>query len=171
MLGVRLHIGPNPRLTKGTYWVPIVSWDSARFHVKNWLKLFDQESRKGARRPARYITLASIPDSFPVYIASDWCIRRMRNVQFVPLSEIEVAVLDDLKPAKKFIKDFWTSDGMIAFDLNAHPGQPKVDYPEMILGEDLPKSCVKWTKDIRLLYQGDKRREKGQQPFRNDRCE
>lgn len=28
----------------------------------------------------------------------------------------------------------------------------KITHPEIILGEKLPDSCIKWTKDLRLLY-------------------
>lgn len=38
------------------------------------------------------------------------------------------------------------------------PGGP-YPCPEIVLGESLSLSCIKWTKDVRLLYQGDKRKQ------------
>jgi hypothetical protein len=33
-------------------------------------------------------------------------------------------------------------------------------YPEFVLGKALPNSCIKWTKDVQLLY-GKKKVDKG----------
>jgi hypothetical protein len=50
----------------------------------------------------------------------------------------------------------------------SEPGGLMSRQPELVLGKKLPDSCIKWTKDIRLLYgrqakqrRSEKRREDG----------
>ena len=67
-----------------------------------------------------------MPVNLRVFLAVDWVEKHLVNVEFKPLSQIEIS--------KK--KQVYDCDML----------------PELILGESMPKSAVKWTKDVRLLY-------------------
>ena len=115
-----------------------MDWRTARIHLKNW-------SREMARlRPVNYVTMISVPSRHPVFVGLDW-IERLdtppKQLPFVPLCDIERSILVALKQ---------------------EIGTPQT--PEMVLGADLPRRCIKWTKDIRLLMRGDTR-EKLQKRF------
>jgi len=132
MLAVKLHKRKRPGLKKGSYLIPILTWESGKRVVKNWINILDYHNQRRRNNRIRYITLVKIPDNHPVYLASDWDQKYFEPVEFRPLASIGTS-------AKAQVMD---SDWM----------------PEMILGEPLPSACVKWTKDIRLLYRSKERR-------------
>ncbi len=41
---------------------------------------------------------------------------------------------------------------------NSEPGGLMVEEPDLVLGAPLPDACIRWTKDVRLLY-GPRRRD------------
>ena len=127
MLAVKLHESKKPWLGKGSYLIPIFEWRSGRNHILRWAGLLTRHGWK-----LRYITLVNIPDDHPVFLASDWAETVGTNLIIGSLPVAPFSFIpDELK--KEIMNDYdW--------------------LPELILGKPLPKSCIKWTKDIRLLY-------------------
>ena len=80
-----------------------------------------------------------------------------RHLPFVPLRDVEKSVLAALKPLVERAPEgpIWLGNFLRFGPLEA--GAAPATYPELVLGADLPKSCIKWTKDIRLLTRGDTR--------------
>ena len=66
MLAFKLHKGKHPNTRRGSFWIPIVDWRTARTHVRNWAKTL---------APVHYLTLISIPKNHPVYVGVDWSVR------------------------------------------------------------------------------------------------
>jgi hypothetical protein len=135
MLAIRLHIKKNPKLNKGCYLIPIFNWDEDKQKVKDWVKTLEQSPRCPNHK-INYITLVSIPDDFPVYIAQDWADKMIytmlgQELTFAPLSEQREFV-------KEIAEDHWLQ--------------------ELVLGEALPKKNIKWTKDYRLWRKGKKKK-------------
>ena len=164
MLAIKLHRKTHPNLGKGTYWIPIIDWDSAQAHVKNWYWILTQPGSD--RKGIYYITLASIPNNHPVFLKVDFGVgfgTKPRDYPFQPLNEIERNIFDALKPLQKPPEKgiHHVAQGFLKItDGTESLGQSLCNFPELILGARLPKSCVKWTKDIRLLFRGDTRKKK-----------
>jgi len=150
LLAVKLHRQKKPWLGRGSYLIPIASWETGRIQIRNWIKILNQSGKRAASRfskPVKFITLVKIPDSHPIALYSDWIESKLRRkyqmgFEFKPLHE-------ESSELKKKLRE-WSD-----FDLDL-PG-PDLESPELILGETLPQSCIKWTKDIHLLYQKNKK--------------
>jgi hypothetical protein len=127
MLAVKLHKHKRPYLGKGSYLIPILDWGKNKLFINDWIRIL--RTMRSGNNKINYITLVKIPDDHPVFLAEDWIKKLFWGIEFKPLREIE-------RETKENIKDTpcWA------------------DPPELILGKPLPKSCIKWTKDIRLLY-------------------
>ena len=160
MLAFKVHKDKTPNVRFGTFWIPIVDWNSSQIHLRNWWKTMARSY------PIRYLTLISIPKQHPVYFGSDWAARMgfwfeglsIKELPFVPLVEIEQDILKVLKPLdKKLPNGRYDFVSVIIHDDSAVVGMPLATLPELVLGADLPRSHIKWTKDIRLLTRGDKR--------------
>jgi len=140
MLAVKLHQNRKPFLGKGSYLIPITTWKVAQDQIRRWLPVLNE-----FRGKRRYITLVKIPDDHPVILDPDW----IGGGNWPPMK---------LKDIPKELKD----EIMVWYDyLNQEPGAyylgAKSTYAQLILGSPLSKKYVKWTKDLRLLYRGDKR--------------
>jgi hypothetical protein len=111
----------------------------------------------------RYLTLIGIPKQHPVFVGVDWTSRgdvKPKELPFVPLIEIEQRILNALKPLDKNLPDdchYVGQNYVLLGDVEA--GTPLAQWPELVLGADLPCSHIKWTKDLRLLIRRDKRRD------------
>ena len=155
MLAFKVHKDKNPNIRGGSFWIPIVDWGSARIHLRNWYKTLSQSRR------IRHLTLVHIPKNHPVFVGVDFTSRfgcGLRYLPFVPLKNVEPSILHALKPLDKALSHGCHHVGQGFFILgSAEAGRPLAGWPELILGADLPRSCIKWTKDIRLLIRGDKR--------------
>lgn len=134
MLAIRLHIKKNPKLNKGCYLIPIFNWEEDQKIVKDWIKTL-KESSKCPNHSINYITLVSIPDDFPVYIAMDWSDKMVLKMLDIPMT------FEPLSKQKEYVKaiadDHWLQ--------------------ELVLGAKLPKKNIKWTKDYRLWRKGNKK--------------
>lgn len=141
MLAVKLHESKNPFVGKGSYLIPITTWKVAKSQIRNWLPLLNVPGQK-----RQYITLVKIPNNHPAILDPDWI--GGGNPTPMPLKDIPKSLKDE-------IMEWYDSldEPSGAYYLGA-----KSAYAQLILGVPLPKKCVKWTKDIRLLYRGDKRR-------------
>ena len=152
MLAVKLHKRKAPYLGRGSFLVPIRTWQSGKLHVRNWVGLLNRSNRGAPNDCIRYITLVKIPDDHPVFIGLDWSIKMIRRVEFTELAQIDAAIkeqLDLVPPGEKgplYMQNYIVPDPI--------PGAPMAEYPELILGRRLPSNSIKWTKDVRLLYGG-----------------
>lgn len=181
MLALKIHKNKRPNTNHGTFWIPIVDWGSAKIHLRNWSKLL-------ANYKVKYITLIRIPKHHPVFFAVDYTVKEIiepenlpqrgrpkfspMRLPFVPLESIDKELLATLKPLTYRLPEILHHVGQHYSIIGPEEiGHPLSEYPELILGEDLPKSCIKWTKDIKLLIRGDKRdklRKKSEQRTKND---
>ena len=158
MLALKLHKTKRPNIGAKTFWIPIIDWRTARIHLSNWYKTLDHPKGKGIN----YITMAKIPKDHPVVLHVDWAVKygtRINELPFVPMAQIETEIIDALKPLQDRLGEglYHVGQGYIVFGEDLDPGRPVSEFPELILGAELPRSCVKWTKDVRLLFRGDKR--------------
>ncbi len=142
MLAVKLHKKPKPWLGKGSYLLPITTWPAARVQVQNWIK----------RLPyIRFISLIKVPDEWPIAILG-WIRIYSDKPPYKPI--------DDFKPVRawpvgeKRERGEWGDASVDEMTKQAVPGDLKHPYAEMTLGAALPTSCIKWTKDVRVLYRG-----------------
>ncbi len=141
MQAIKLHKRKQPFLGKGSYLVPITTWRVAMRQIRNWLPVL-AEKTQGWDDDRHYITLVKIPDDHPVILEPDWSGGGNRSP--LPVREISKEIKDKIAA--------WLDDS------SAHGFVgPKASLPQVILGARLPKSCVKWTKDRRLLYRGNTR--------------
>jgi hypothetical protein len=141
MHAIKLHENPKPFLGKGSYLVPITTWKAAREQIRRWLpQLTDVKAGFTSKRS--YITLVKIPDEHPVILDPDIC---TGNETPMPLRDIPKTIKDEIMT--------WLDNE----PGNDYPGGVLSDSAQLILGVALPRGCVKWTKDLRLLYRGDKR--------------
>lgn len=156
MLAVKLHKRKRPNLGRGSFLVPIRTWQSGRIQIRNWISVLNHSNRGGRNDCIRYITLVKIPDDHPVFIGLDWSIKLIQDVAFTDLGEIDAAIKEklDLVPSGEtgplFLQNYIV--------LKPVPGAPMAELPELILGKCLPGRFIKWTKDVLLLY-GTGRRE------------
>lgn len=156
MLAFRMHRDKDPNIRRGSFWIPVVDWRSARIHLSNWYRTL------ALNRTIRYLTLITIPKNHPVYVGVDWSCRptcKPSELPFVQLGDVEHETLAALKPIEKRLKDgaIWVGQGLVILD-PPEVGLPLVGWPELVLGANLTRGNVKWTKDIRLLIKGDIRR-------------
>jgi hypothetical protein len=151
MLALKLHKGKHPNTRRGSFWIPIVDWRSARIHLKNWTSTL---------APVHYLTMISVPNRHPVFVGVDWSVRIVlpRQLPFVPLRDVEQTLLAALKPLTSRVVDGLIWVGQTHFTFGPKEiGSVLATYPEMVLGADLPRHCIKWTKNLRLLTRGNKR--------------
>lgn len=147
MLAIKLHRTPKPFLGKGSYLIPVTTWQTARSQIRNWLRVL-ANPKDGCRNTRSYITLVKLPDNHPVILDPDWI--GGGNPVALPLKRIPRSLKDEIIAWYDY--------------MGQEPGSyylgAKSAYAQLILGAPLPRVCVKWTKDIRLLYRGDKRRKR-----------
>ncbi len=151
MLALKLHKGKYPNTKRGSFWIPIVDWRSAPTHLRNWTRTL---------APVHNLTLISIPNRHPVFVGVDWTVRTVLPwpLPFVLLRDVEQTLLAALKPLTSRISDGMICVGQTFFTFGPREiGSVLATYPEMVLGADLPRHCIKWTKNIRLLMRGNTR--------------
>lgn len=151
MLALKVHKGRRPNTKRGSFWIPIVDWRSTRTHLRNWTRTL---------APVHYVTLINVPKRHPVFVGVDWTVRTVLPwpLPFVPLRDVEQTLLAALKPLTSRVTDGLILVGQTFFTFGPKEiGSVLATYPEMVLGADLPRHCIKWTKNIRLLTRGDTR--------------
>ena len=154
MLAVKLHKNKKPFLGRGSFVIPISTWASGRIQVKNWISVLNRHNR-GRNDAIRYATLVNIPKKHPVFMGVDWVVKHIRKVEFKALSEIDAEIKRALDLQKEGEDPDFVAQGFVYPDVMV--GSPKAELPELILGLPLPKRCIKWSKDIQLLYTGNKK--------------
>ena len=141
MLAVKLHFKRRPFLGRGSFLVPITTWKVASHQIGTWLNLLT--SCEGGTGRRSYITLVKIPDEHWVHVGIDWL--GFDTEKPMPLKDIPQWIKDELMR--------WVDH---RDEQNNWVGS-KWNYAQIRLADPLPRRCVKWTKDIRLLHRGDKR--------------
>jgi hypothetical protein len=140
MLAVKLHRTPQPRLVKDASLVPIVDWRSGRVQIRRWLRWHKRD---------HYLTLVKIPEDHPVrlcfsYGPSNFIKQVVWPSEFLPLREWPAEYV-------RAVTHWWDAWRRPGFE-EAETGGLMADEPELILGAKLPDACIRWTKDVRLLY-------------------
>jgi hypothetical protein len=154
MLALKVHKGKRPNTKFGSFWIPIVNWRTARIHLRNW------STTMARLRAVHYLTMVSVPDRHPVFVGVDFTARfgtAVKYLPFVPLRDVDQGILAALKPLSSALSEALHHLGQGYFIGKREVGMPPAEYPEMVLGADLPGNCIKWTKDIRLLMRSDTR--------------
>jgi hypothetical protein len=151
MLAVKLHKSPNPSLGKGSNLIPIADWRAGKVQIRKDLLHLGKQYQ--------YITLVNIPDEWPVnflirYGDSNFIKAVHCFPEFRPLKDWPAEI-------KQAIREWWNARKSPWSDTGVEPGGLMCDEP-LVLGRRLPLSCIKWTKNLRLLYHGDERRKKRQ---------
>jgi len=140
VLAVKLHENKIPFLGKGSYLIPITTWKVAKDQIRRWLPVLT-----GPHCKRRYITLVKIPGDHPVRLDPDWI--GGGNPTPMPLKDIPKALKDEIMEWYDCLDE----------PRGAYYVGARSSFAQLILGIPLPKKCAKWTKDLRLLYRGDKR--------------
>lgn len=148
MLAVKLHQRPKPSLGRESFLIPIVDWQSGRKQVRTWLRW---------HKRSRFITLVRIPEDHPVRICytygpSNFIKQVVWPTEFLPLRSWP-------REYVQAIAEWWDAWRLPRPDVEL--GGLMVEEPRLFLGRKLPDACIKWTKDIRLLYQGRARSQAG----------
>ena len=171
MLAVKLHKKAIPWLGKGSHLLPIITWDAGNLQLRKWRKLLTaSRTTPWTNNQINFLTLAQIPDNHPVrfrfasgpsnFVKEWW----YDSGDCRPLRDYPDAL-------KRYLAEWWDAynrksrtvvdrDGIpvrvggFEFAIQGHfeTGGLMADAPELILGKALPRSCVKWTKNLRLLY-------------------
>jgi hypothetical protein len=148
MLAVKLHRSKKPPLRKGSLFVPVMNWTAGDVQVRRMLNAENYPQNR-----VHYFTLVRIPEHFPVrfkftYGASNFIKQVCWFTEFQPLRSWPSEV-------KHALHEWWDAKWQALFE---GPGGLMADEPRVEIGATLPESCIKWTKDIRLLYRADKRK-------------
>ncbi len=163
MLAVKLHKKPNPWLGRGSHLVPIVRWEAGKLQIRRWHYLLTATRKTPWPNNAiHFLTLVQIPDDLPVRMMFDYGARSelklglVRSEDFRPWGDFPQEWKRALQawwdayyaqPQRRQV-GFWE----VVIPGGGEPGGLWSRQPELILGKKLPAACVKWTKDIRLLY-------------------
>lgn len=152
MLAVKLHKKKQPYLGAHSFLIPILSWETGKVYIKNWIKTLNTANQNRPNNEINYITLIRIADKHPVSLFDDWC---------HAWPDEWSAWKDIPDPDKQAIMQ-WREEGV----WKSRAGKTEKDgfdmsceYPEIIIAEKIPNSCILWTKDIRLLYYGNRKRD------------
>jgi len=134
-----------------------MSWETGRVQILNWIKTLNRHNRGNPNRAIRYITLVKIPNDHPVELMTDWICKSGSNIKDLDYKPLKEQSEKDKKRIMQWDNRQYVvaKNSEILFDESG----PNCVTPELILGKALPKSCIKWTKDINLLYKGNKKRE------------
>jgi hypothetical protein len=161
MLALKVHKGKHPNTKFGSFWIPIVDWRTARIHLRNW------STTMARLRPVHYLTMVSVPNRHPVFVGVDFTSRfgtAVKCLPFVPVRDLDQGILTALKPLSAALSASLQHLGQGFLIGKRGAGMPPAEYPEMVLGADLPANCIKWTKDIRLLTRSDTREKLRRKP-------
>lgn len=151
VLAVKLHSKPKPWLGRNSSLVPILSWEVGRTQVRNWVRWLS-----GPCGRINFVTLVRIPGDWPVKFFA----------QYGNSNILKLVLWQDLKPLrevpqefKRALMEWWNA--WSGWSDQPEPGGLMSDEPQIVLGRGLPESCIKWTKDIRLLYGKKSKRRTG----------
>ncbi|MGA2066629.1 MAG: hypothetical protein ABSG86_16755 [Thermoguttaceae bacterium] len=179
MLAVKLHKKALPWLGSGSHLVPIVRWDAGKLQLRRWHYLLTaSRTTPWPNNRVHHLTLVRIPDDLPVRFVFDYGARTNLKMGIFRSQEFR-ALRDWPQEVKRALQEWWDAyyarpqrrmigSWEVVVPGGSEPGGLMSRQPELVLGKKLPDSCIKWTKDIRLLYgrqakqrRSEKRREDG----------
>ena len=142
MQALTLHRDKRPTLARGTVFLPLSSWKITT-PLLRVLRAVERRDPSGKRN---YFTLVKLPE--------DQLVALIKGIPKYSLQELEFHRLNDLPEEDADVLREWLSQELDVPDLSA----TSIDFVvRLVLGESLPRSCLKWTKDIRLLEQGKRK--------------
>jgi hypothetical protein len=139
MQALTLHSAKRPALGKGTAFLPILSWENA----KAPLRILRSAEKRGHKRRSSFITLVQLPEHHPVAVIAGTLDYKVAELEFHPLSGLPAEDRELLRG--------WFAQSSGAPDLSASSIAWLV---QLVIGEALPRSNLKWTRDLRLLDEG-----------------
>ncbi len=143
MQGVSLHHDKRPPLGKGSILLPIVSWQAA----KSQFRIFRAEDTREHGRKSFFVTLIQIPDQHPVALIHQSESFTLAELTFTPLSHLSQ---EDRELLNDFLQD--------RTDAPPDISSSSISFLcRLVMGAPLPRSSIKWTKDLQLLEHGDKK--------------
>ena len=139
VLALTMHKDKKPSLGKGTAFLPIASWRTAR----GPLRVLRSVDRQPGSQRSDFLTLVQLPEDQAVaLIVGDPSYAR-DELDFHPLNNLPAEDQEQLRE--------WLAREIDLPDLSSDSAGWLV---RLVLGAPLPRSCLHWTKDIRLLEQG-----------------
>lgn len=140
MLAVLVHGNVKPDLHKGTLLVPLARWEDFKLP----LRILRDETRIAGRTPEHYVTLVKVPESHSVAVIIGRPDVAKTGLIFSPLNALPA---EDREIILDSMEQFRSPIGLnIGVSWMAR----------LVLGERLPSSAIKWSKDFRLLQKGGK---------------
>ncbi|WP_346294181.1 hypothetical protein [Sphaerothrix gracilis] len=149
MLAIHIHAKRNFSCKTGTRVLPVVTWETAQPQIRIWRKAIRKGHLGAKRKMGDFITLLKIPDKHPVLLVVGVQDKK-QLLEYYPLSKMPVE--------DREILEYWFNDS--SYEGPALVADSLGFVPELVVGAPLSKSEVKWTKDMRLLYGKEKRKEK-----------
>lgn len=140
MQALMVHKSSRPPLRRGTALLPIRSWHQA--HAPRQILRSSQPSLSLRRSP--YLTLVHVPDDHVVAIVVGAPDDDLAELTFSPLNALAT-------------EDREALDEHLAGIADAVPNLSRDGIgwlAWLVLGEALPRSAIKWTKDERVLREG-----------------
>jgi len=121
------------------FWGDVIfNWTTGKTVVKRWIAYM---SRHGSKRytAVRFITLVKIPDEHLVTFYLSAATKVASHHHFVRLCDIPA-------DEKALFHEAYST-------LARQPVETHIEnLPEMVIGERLPATAVKWTKRLQVLY-------------------
>lgn len=172
MIAIKLHKKAQPWLGTGSHLVPIIKWQAGKLQVRRWHYLLTAtKATPWPNNQIHFLTMVQVPDDWPVRFSFDYS-ARSDSIRLGRFNPNEFRALKDWPPeVKRAMQEWWDAyyvkpvRRQVGFWEVVVPGGSQTGglmsrQPELILGKKLPASCVKWTKDIRLLYGRQSKRQR-----------
>ncbi len=140
MLALIVHSDKKPDVGKGTLLVPVTRWEDSKIP----LRILREEARATGRTPDHFVTLVTVPDLQLVTVIVGRPPLDKAGLVFFPLNSLPIEDRDIVANSLEMFRNPTESDLGVSW------------LARLILGEKLPSSAVKWTKDFRLLQQRTK---------------
>jgi hypothetical protein len=165
MLAIILHKKTKIKLNKGTIVIPVPNWEHAKLFLRKYLVKVRRKAKKYNEDIPEYITLFKIPDECKVcFIPDSFLIlneiivlnnKKYNSVEFIqvykdlvkqyPFIYKENIKFKPMKEYKYFFSDFFDDE------------KENLTLNHFILGENIGAYLIKWTKNIRALYEDSKK--------------
>jgi hypothetical protein len=177
MLAIKLHKKPVPFLGRGSHLIPIMSWPVGERFLRNWVPMLNRQNPWRPNNQIHYITLVRIQDSTRLTLNPDWAHKDDSYEPFADLPQKCYFEEDEWRWVDKDANGFpcrptkqprfrwemagkewfgqWIEPELCQHQDTKEPIGMRRSLPEIILGEKLDDRCILWTKDFRLLYQGN----------------
>jgi hypothetical protein len=140
MQAITLHRAKRPLLSKGTSFLPILSWQVSKAPVR----VLRAADALQYQHKAPYVTLVDIPETHPVSLIVGSPSYTAGELSFTPLANLPA---ED----REILTEWLRHPSDVAPDLSSNSASYLV---QLIIGASLPARTIKWTRDFRLVEQG-----------------